>query len=67
MYLKFVVEIFQPSRDLHVGHEEVVASGDGLHDVSLDLFVLKDGNPVVDQDRRLRGLEVRPETWLPTL
>ena len=36
-----------------------MSARDVLHDVPLDLLVLEDGNPVVDQDRGLGGLEVR--------
>ena len=60
-HLELVVQVFNLLFDVLVRNEEVVASGHVLHDVSLDLFVLEDGDTAVDQDRRLRGLEVRPE------
>jgi hypothetical protein len=37
-----------------------VAAGDVLHDVALNHLVLQDRDPVVDEDRRRRRLEVGP-------
>ena len=56
--LEPVVEVFQALLHPWVGHKQVVAAGDVLHDVTLDLLVLQDGVHVVDQDRGLGGLEV---------
>ncbi len=42
--------------------EQVVTTGDLLHDVTLDALVLEHRNSVVDENGRRCGLEIRSET-----
>lgn len=42
-------------------YKQIVPSRYGLHDVPFDLLVLQDGEPVVNQDRRVRRFEVGAE------
>lgn len=56
----FRINVFDEFADAGVLDEKVVASGDVLHDVTLDDLVLEDGDAVVDQDWGRRRLEIRP-------
>ena len=60
-HLKPVVQVLDLLGHGRVRHEEVVSAGNGLHDVTLDLIVVEDGEAVIDEDGRLRGLKVGAE------
>lgn len=59
--LQLRVDVLDQGGDLFVLHEQIVAARNVLHDVPLDFVVLENGETVVDQDRRMRGLEVGAE------
>ena len=54
------VDILDFLGHLLVLDEEVVPPRDVFHDVSLDLVVLKHCQPIVDEDWRGGGFEIRP-------
>lgn len=59
--LQLGVDVLDQRGHLLVLHEQIVAARDVLHDVSLDLVVLENGQAVVDEDWRMGGLEVGAE------
>lgn len=59
--LQLRVQVLDQRGHLLVLHEQIVAARNVLHDVPLDLVVLQDRQSVVDEDRRMRGLEVGAE------
>lgn len=59
--LQLRVDVLDEHGDLFVLDEQVVAAGDVLHDVPFDFVVLENRQTVVDQNRRMGGLEVGAE------
>jgi len=59
--LQLDVQVLDQRGHLLVLDEEIVPARDVLHDVAFDLLVLENGQPVVNEDGRVCGLEIGAE------